>query len=191
VISFHPPLRRLIVVGRAGSGKSTLARRLSAELGVAPIHTDFLGWRPGWRRTHLPEYRAQIGRAVEAECWVIDGTSPRTFDLRIPRSQAVIWLSPPVWRCLFRVMFRTLFYLRRNRPTMALGCKERFNFALFSRLVAFDGNVGPKIEEAMLKYDAYSKLIVIRNVADAQRLSVEAISRLLIERDSQSRTLTT
>jgi len=75
----------------------------------------------------------------------------RTFDLRLPRAQLVIWLDTPRLTCLKRVIVRSV--LDRPRPDRAAGCKEQLDkaFLEFLKFVwQFDRGYRPGIEAMRL-----------------------------------------
>jgi len=117
-------MRRIVILGNAGSGKSTLARRLGARLGFPVVHLDVLFWEPDWKEPDNEAFRARVGAAIAGDAWVSDGNYlSRTFDLRLPRADLVIWLDTPRLTCLWRVLVRSA--LARPRPDLPAGCEER------------------------------------------------------------------
>lgn len=147
-----PAVRRIVILGNAGSGKSTLARRLGAALGVPVVHLDRLFWQPGWTEPEPEAFRARVRQALADEDWVCEGNySRRTFDLRLPRADLVIWLDAPRLTCLGRVLLRSL--RNRPRPDRAEGCDERFDraYLAFLRYVwTFRRETAPRIERERL-----------------------------------------
>jgi len=145
-------MQRIVILGNAGSGKSTLARALGQQLGLPVIHLDSLFWQPGWKEPDAEAFRAQVREAVTPNGWVCEGNYPRrTFDLRLPRADLVIWLDTPRWLCLYRVLRRSLS--KRPRLDMAAGCPQRFDreFLTFLRYVwGFDSGYRAGIEAARL-----------------------------------------
>ena len=104
------PMRRVVILGCSGAGKSTFARKLGAKIGAPVVYLDALFWRPGWVEPTAEEFRAQVAAAVTSDAWVTDGNYvSRSFDLRLPRADAVIYLDQPRWRCLVRVFWRWIF----------------------------------------------------------------------------------
>lgn len=143
-------MRRIVILGNAGSGKSTLARRLGERLGLPVIHLDALFWRPGWTEPDNEAFRDRVREAVAGEGWVSDGNYlSRTFDLRLPRADLVIWLDAPRRVCLWRVIARTIRGGRR--PDLAEGCDERIDgqYLQFLRYTwDYDSKSRPRLEAA-------------------------------------------
>ncbi len=161
-------LNRIIILGNAGSGKSTLARQLGTVLEVPVIHLDKLFWEPDWTKPEASEFRAKVRAAVSGSRWICEGNyHRRTFDLRLPKADLVIWLNTPRLTCLKRVLIRTL----RNepRPDLPEGCSERMNreFLLFLRYVwQFDQKDRPAIEAERVVQGANVPVVSLNNKAE-------------------------
>ena len=126
-------MQRVVILGNAGSGKSTLARELGKRLGAPVVHLDRLFWEPGWVEPDNDSFRARLQQAIASDTWVCEGNySRRTFDLRLPRADLIIWLDTPRTTCLRRVLMRSL--LDRPRPDKPAGCKEKLDRAFLNFL---------------------------------------------------------
>ncbi|APF01672.1 TPA: AAA family ATPase [Pseudomonas putida] len=141
-------MQRIVILGNAGSGKSTLARQIGARLGAPVVHLDTLFWEAGWVEADAKTFRARVREAVAGEAWVCEGNyARRTFDLRLPRADLVIWLDTPQLTCLKRVILRSV--LNKPRPDLPAGCSERLDraFLEFLKFVwTFDRGYRPGIE---------------------------------------------
>ena len=141
-------MQRIVILGNAGSGKSTLARQIGARLGVPVVHLDTLFWETGWVEPDAETFRTRVRNAVAGEAWVCEGNyARRTFDLRLPRADLVIWLDTPRLTCLKRVILRSV--LNKPRPDLPAGCTERLDraFLTFLKFVwTFDRGYRPGIE---------------------------------------------
>jgi adenylate kinase family enzyme len=117
------PMRRVVILGNAGSGKSTLARRLGERLGLPVVHLDVLFWEPGWTKPDNDAFRAKVRAAIAGEAWICEGNYVRrTFDLRLPRADQIIWMDTSPLTCLSRVIVRST--LARPRADLPAGCEE-------------------------------------------------------------------
>ena len=159
-------VRRIVILGNAGSGKSTLARELGARLGLPVAHLDVLFWQPGWGEPEADAFRASVARVVLGERWITEGNySSRTFDLRIPRADTLIWMDTPRTTCMRRVIWRTLFQGRR--ADLAEGCKEnilRGDFPDFVRFPwFFDRLARPRIEANLAAFPVVSRIVRLRS----------------------------
>jgi adenylate kinase family enzyme len=164
----EPPMRRVVILGCSGAGKSTFARELGAKIGAPVVYLDALFWRPGWTEPTAAEFRAKVAAAVAGDAWVTDGNYvSRTYDLRLPRADAVIYLDQPRWLCLVRVFRRWLFAFGRTRPDMAEGCFENMNWDFFLWTWNFERKSKPRILAEARKYP--TPVIILRGSAAMAR----------------------
>jgi len=145
-------MQRIVILGNAGSGKSTLARTLGIRLGLPVVHLDTLFWEPDWVEPDAEQFRARVNEAVAPAAWICEGNyARRTFDLRLPRADLIIWLDTPRLTCFTRVILRGL--MNRPRPDLAAGCTEKLDreFLTFLNFVwNFDRGYRPGIEAVRL-----------------------------------------
>ncbi len=120
-------MRRISVIGASGTGKSNFTRALGDRLDLPIVHLDREFWRPGWIEPEREAWRARVAELAAAEAWIMDGNYSATWDLRMPRSQVVIWLDLPRRVYFPRAVWRSLKGLGRTRPDMADGCPEQID----------------------------------------------------------------
>lgn len=166
-------MRRIVILGNAGSGKSTLARALGVRLGLPVSHLDVLFWRPGWAEPDDEGFRERVAEAVSGDAWISEGNySSKTFDLRIPRADTVIWMDTPRLTCVRRVIWRTLF--EGHRADLAEGCSEnilRGDFPEFIRFTwQFDHLARPRIEANLAKFPPGAGVLRLTGPADVGAL---------------------
>jgi adenylate kinase family enzyme len=141
-------MQRVAILGCSGAGKSTFARELGARIGAPVVHLDALFWRPGWVEPVNEDFRAAVAAAIAGDAWVTDGNFvSRTFDLRLPRADTVIFLDQPRWLCVYRILWRWLTAFGRDRPDLAEGCQENFNWDFFLWTWNFNRKSKPRILE--------------------------------------------
>lgn len=121
--------QRIMIIGPSGAGKSTLARKIGSELSLPVIHLDALNWGPDWTQRDAASFRQSVAERAAGEAWVMDGNYAETFDLRLPRVQAVIWLDLPRYIYFPRALWRSLTGLGRFRADV--GNRERLEFSFF------------------------------------------------------------
>jgi adenylate kinase family enzyme len=144
-------MRRIVILGCAGSGKSTLARRLGQLLGLPVVHLDVLYWRPGWTKPDIDEFRTRVAAAVASDGWISDGNYRiLTFDLTLPRADAIIMLERPRWLCLRRVLWRS--WSGRERPDLPAGCREEVDWELLNYVWNYQRLSRPRLEAARIAH---------------------------------------
>ena len=145
-------MQRIVILGNSGSGKSTLARALGQRLGLPVVHLDRLFWEPDWVEADTTLFRQRVREAVAGDAWVCEGNySRKTFDLRLPTADLIIWLDTPRHACMRRVILRSV--LNRPRADKPDGCSEKLDrdFLKFLHYVwHFDRVTRPGIEAVRL-----------------------------------------
>jgi len=118
--------RRILVIGCSGSGKSTLARALAARFELRHVSMDReVFWMPGWQERPREEALGRLSAILTEENWVIDGTSPGTLQVRLPRSDLIIWIRPSRWTSLRGILRRWLEYRGAPVPTWPITVRKR------------------------------------------------------------------
>ncbi len=163
--------RRVLVIGCSGSGKSTLSQALAARLGLTYISMDrAFFWLPGWTLREHGEIRRLVADAVADERWIMDGTSPGTLDLRLPRADLVVWLRMPRLLCIARVLKRRIRYAGRSRPEMTPGCPEKIDYEFLHYIWNFERTETPEIREALAKHGPDVPVLTLRSPSEVRSL---------------------
>jgi len=146
-------MRRVVILGCSGSGKSTLARALGERLDVPVVHLDALFWRPGWKEPDNEGFRARLAIAIAGDAWITDGNFVgRTFDLRLPRADQVIYVDQPRRVCLWRVLKRWWTDRGKTRPDLAEGCSENLNWDFLEWVWTFERKSRQRIQAEAARY---------------------------------------
>ena len=169
----------MLVVGCSGGGKSTLSRALSTALDLPYISMDReFFWLPGWVLRDRLEIRDMIAHAAARERWIMDGTSPGTLHLRLPRADLVIWIRMPRLLCVARILLRRMRYAGQSRPEMADGCPEKIDMDFLRYVWNFEQNETPEIEAALQAHGPDVPVHVFMSRGEVERL-LALISRSL------------
>ena len=131
-------MNRVLVIGCSGAGKTTLSRALHDITGLELIHLDRHYYRAGWIPCERQEWERRVAQLAVRERWIMDGNYGGTFDTRMARADTVVFLDRSRWRCLYRVLLRTLRGYGQTRPDMAMGCKERFDWPFLSYIYHYN-----------------------------------------------------
>jgi len=170
----HQNVQRILIIGCSGAGKSTFARNLHdvcPELEL--IHLDRYYWRPGWVETPKAEWEAIVKELAAKERWIMDGGYTGSLHLRAPRADGIYFFDFPIWLCLWRAVKRiTLYKLGlRNRPDMAEGCPERFDYQFFKYIITYNQKYKPRILRILnrVEFDM-DQLIFVKNDRQARAI---------------------
>lgn len=144
---------RILVIGVSGAGKSTLSQKIAAGFGLPYISFDRdIFWLPGWTERPRPEQRRIITDLVAGERWIMDGSNPSSFDLRLPRADFVIWMRLPRLVCVWSVFKRWFRYLGRTRPEMAPGCIEKVDWEFIRFIWTYEQKFAPRIVAGLAEH---------------------------------------
>ena len=118
-------MQRVMIIGQPGSGKSWLARELGRRWGLPVFHMDHIHWQSGWVERDRVE-KNRLCHAVEAkDKWIFEGGHSATYANRVARADLLIWLDVPLLLRLWRVTWRCVTALGRERPDLPESCPER------------------------------------------------------------------
>ena len=142
-------MKRIAVIGSPGAGKSTLSRELSHILDISVIHLDVHYWQPGWTQTPKEIWKERHKMLLERESWIIDGNFGGTLDTRLGAADTAIFLDFSRFLCTYRVLKRLAMYRKGERPDMAEGCDERFDWEFMKFVWTFPGKHRPRVLESL------------------------------------------
>ncbi|RAL98856.1 AAA family ATPase [Agrobacterium sp. MS2] len=160
--------QRIMVVGCSGGGKSTLSQKLSAAFGLRYISMDReIFWLPGWQARPREEQRQRIAAIITEERWLMDGSNPSSFDMRLPRSHIVVWVRMPRWLCLWGAVSRAIKGYGKARPEMAEGCGERIDKEFLRYIWNFEQRTAPVLER---NFDLYGPDVPVWQLKSRKQL---------------------
>ncbi|MBB3312171.1 adenylate kinase family enzyme [Rhizobium sp. BK196] len=156
--------RRIMVIGCSGGGKSTLAQKLASHFDLTYLSIDRdIRWLPGWVQRSKEEQCQRIVDRIADERWIMDGTNTSTFDIRLPRTDIVIWVRMPRLLCIWGVLTRWLKHLGRSRPEMAPGCIEKVDWQFLEFIWTFEKKFTPRIIEAIAAYGPHVPVLQVKS----------------------------
>lgn len=164
--------RRIMVIGSSGSGKSTLSAKLARRFNMRYISMDKdFFWLPGWIARPNQEQRDLIVQAAGGDRWIMDGSNSSTFDLRVPRTDAIIWLRISRLACLWSIARRVHKSWGKVRPDMADGCPEQLPDMEFIRYIwTFEKVHSPLIVKRIDLYGPKVPVVILKSRTETDRL---------------------
>ena len=159
---------RVLVIGCSGGGKSTLSLRIADRYGLDFVSYDRdIRWLPGWRVRDRDEQRRRVADFVTRDRWVMDGTTVSTFDLRLPRTDLVIWVRVPRRTALKGLARRVLANYGKVRFEMAEGCPEKLPDREFLTFIwTWEKRVAPRILPAIDRHGPTVPVVTLRSHND-------------------------
>lgn len=163
---------RIMVVGCSGGGKTTLSLKLASRFGLQYQSIDRdVRWLPGWKERERTAQHALLQDLITQDRWIMDGSNPSTFDLRLPRTDIVIWVRMSRWVCLLGVARRVARYYGRVRPAMAEGCPEPLPDRAFMEYIwNFEKKYAPIFLHNFELYGSGVPIFQVKSRREVQRL---------------------
>lgn len=153
-------MKRVLLIGCSGSGKTTLSRAIAGQTGLPAVSLDAHYFGPGWKEPPVAVWRERVAQLAAADTWLMDGNYSGTFDLRMPRADTIIFVDQPTWRCIWRVVKRTLRYYGRVRPGAAPGCTERFDAHFLHYVMSYNRTRRPGILNKLEQQERNGKRVI-------------------------------
>jgi adenylate kinase family enzyme len=168
-------MKKILILGSCGAGKSTLAKKLQEVLEIDIIHLDQYYWKPSWTRTEKEEWQNKVSDLTSGESWIMDGNYRSTLDIRIPQSDAIIWLDFSPFICFRRVLKRRI---RKNRLDDIAGCRERVTFELLKWVLWTFPRINRKeIEEKIKQVKEEKEVYILRSDREVNDFLLKLKSR--------------
>ncbi|WP_432761333.1 AAA family ATPase [Rhizobium mayense] len=168
---------RILVMGCSGGGKSTLSQKIATDFGLTYVSIDRdVLWLPGWVQRGRDEQRAIIVSQVQGERWIMDGTNPSTFDVRLPRTDFVIWVRMPRLLCIWGAVSRWIKWMGRTRPEMAPGCIEKVDWEFLRFIWTFEEKFAPRVVAGLAEHGPDVPVLQLKSRREMRQL-LDLLSR--------------
>ena len=89
----YSKMKKILVIGCCGAGKSTFSKKLHKILKLPLIHLDTYYHKPNWEEPEKEDWKKIVSSLAHRKEWIMDGNFSDTFDIRIPRSDTIIYLD--------------------------------------------------------------------------------------------------
>ena len=121
---------KISIIGGPGSGKSTLAKNLGNELNLPVCHIDSIHHLDNWKVRNKDERDSIILEKISQPKWIMDGTYKDTLEIRLEKSDYIIFLDYPTIAKLYGILSRYYKNKGKEKPDIP-GCKEKMSFTFF------------------------------------------------------------
>lgn len=158
-------MNRISIVGISGSGKSTLANKLGKKLDLPVFHLDKYYWDVGWKKRYetKEEFKSVVDNLASQDKWIIDGNyrSSSNLNLRLEKSDTIIFLDFPKCICLWRALMRVL---NRKQPFDKAGeVKQKINWKMIKSIFNYKKE---DIKSRVMRHSDDKKVFVFKNVRE-------------------------
>lgn len=163
---------RILVIGCSGGGKTTFSEKIADLLGLEFQSLDRdVRWLSGWKERARQEQRTLIAELAQRSRWVMDGSGASSFDLRLPRTDLVLWVRVPRRVALFGLAKRVARFYGSVRPAMAPDCPERLPDRDFlSYIWNFEKKYAPIFIQSIDQHGPNVPVAVLRSHREMARL---------------------
>ncbi len=165
-------VNRVLVIGCSGGGKTTLSVQLANRLSLEYISIDRdVRWLPNWTERDKRQQRKMITEMVNRDRWLMDGSGASTFDLRLPRTDLILWVRVTRYTALKGLTLRVIRNLGSVRPEMAEGCPEKLpDLEFLSYIWNFEKKHTPIFIEIIDKHGSDIPIAVLQSHAEIGKL---------------------
>ncbi|MDK4701759.1 AAA family ATPase [Rhizobium sp. CNPSo 4062] len=163
---------RVLVIGCSGGGKTTYSQKIATTFGLEFQSLDRdVRWLPGWKEREKGEQRSIIFELARRERWVMDGSGASTFDLRLSRTDLVLWVRVPRRVALLGLAKRVSRHYGTVRPAMAEGCPEPLpDRAFLSYIWNFERKYAPLFVRSIDLYGPQVPVVLLNSHGEMDRL---------------------
>lgn len=142
---------------------------MQKKLGIPVHHLDALYWKPGWVKTERDVWRALQENMCSGDTWIVDGNYGSTLDIRLQRSDTIIFLNLNRFICLARALWRSIAQYGKRRPDMAEGCEERLDFAFAKWIWEFPVEQTPEILKRLQAMSGEKTIIILSSPREVKQ----------------------
>ena len=105
-----------------------------------------------------------ITELVNRDRWVMDGSGSSTFDIRLPRTDLILWVRVPRYMALKGLASRVIRNFGSVRSEMAQGCPEKFpDLEFLSYIWNFERKHAPLFVKNIDKYGSNIPVVILES----------------------------
>lgn len=154
-------MRRVSVIGCPGAGKTIFSRELARITGLPLVHLDMMYHdRSHQYQTNTNSWRHRVQSETKKEQWIIDGNYKSTFDIRLPKSDTIIFLDYLTYLSIWRAIKRRVRFSKTVREDMPSTWKERLSWDFFIFILKFNHSIAPQMRKLLESYNNKDTVIL-------------------------------
>lgn len=162
-------MKRVSVIGCPGAGKTTFSRELARITGLPLTHLDFIYHDQTYSyQSDKDIWRARVSSETKKKQWIIDGNYKSTFDIRLPKSDTIIFLDYPTYISIWRALKRRIHFHKKVRKDMPPTWQERLGWDFFVFILKFNYSVAPRMRKTLASYTD-KDIVVFRSSRQAKK----------------------
>ena len=162
-------MKRIAVIGCPGAGKTIFSRELARITKLPLIHLDLLYHDQAYHyQADKDSWRARVLREAKKKQWIIDGNYKSTFDIRLPKSDTIIFLDYPTHISIWRAIKRRMHFRKTVREDMPPTWKEKLGWDFFVFILKFNYSIAPRMRQLLKSYPSKT-VIVLKSPRQAKK----------------------
>lgn len=156
-------MKRVSVIGCPGAGKTTFSKELARITSLPLVHLDLMYHDQSYQyQTDKDAWRSRVLAEAEKTQWIIS-----TFDIRLPKSDTIIFLDYPTYLSIWRAIKRRIRFRTTVREDMPPTWKEQLGWGFFVFILQFNHSVAPRIRQLLESYPE-KHVIVLKSLRQAK-----------------------
>jgi adenylate kinase family enzyme len=120
---------KIQITGYSSSGKSTFAKRLEKHYHLPLLHIDKIYFKNNWEKRDRLQVEKEISDFTKKENWIIDGQYRYLVPERYELADHIFIFNFNRFKCLYGAIKRRIKYRKKQRDSIAEGCRERLNLS--------------------------------------------------------------
>ena len=129
---------KIQITGYSSSGKSTFAKKIAKHYQLPLLHIDTIYFKENWQKRDKHVIEKEIYDFIQKEAWIVDGQYRYLVPERYDVCDQIFIFNFNRFKCLYGAIKRRLKYRRKQRDSIAKGCRERLDLS-FVKWILWDG----------------------------------------------------
>lgn len=173
--------KKIIIIGSPGSGKTYCSKKISEITNIPVYHLDDFYWDKNWIEKEHSEWMKIQRELLSCNKYIIDGNYLNSLEMRINKSDLIIYMDKKMIVCLKGFIKRTIKNFLgididlpqniKNQDKYRVTDSGVLKFCIY--IIKFHLQQKNKVEDILLKYKGHKKIIILKNKKDISKLYEE------------------